>query len=154
MQAASSWHFSAAELNNVIEITPCLDRTHARLPNAKPKTTRINYPRIKGLLLRYADGKRECLDSYRLGRTPASLETSKDSVLCLCFERDGFGNVYLDKVELGRSPYRNDDCWMRLPLQGKVEWWSSYTQTMVCNQTKASSDVDSGGGSVADQEQF
>ena len=119
-----SYIYSAANLKNVVEVTPC----HTEIEDRS---------RVSGLLFRYADGRRACVGEIRTDLLGKTLEVKPLKGLHLAFSRADRG-PYLAKLSLGAPLEKESFYWLSLPWAGLLEWWFIYGHCKVVHGSQES----------------
>lgn len=103
-------YFSSCRLENAVEVVPCRSRLGGVSANA-----------VTGLLVRYANGDRACVGSFRFDWAGETCEVGRGGRLYI-----GCGR-HPESVRDVRNeppPVDNGLSWLEVPLSGKLEWWS------------------------------
>lgn len=110
------WQYTNCWMDNVQEITPCIDRS-------------LRYRSVIGMLLRYRDGRRACLGQYRLDWAATSLSVDHSQPLRIGFARSPARLPYVAVIGQGKGGDEPEDMrWLEVPWQGRLEWWLSHGQ--------------------------
>lgn len=124
------YHYTAAPLDGICEITPCRGINHGR-------------QMVIGILLQYESGHIDCVGQIRrdwLG-DPVVIDPSQNMVLGFTRVQSGPWErcSYLFDVRFSRSePSISEVTWFEVPWHGTLEWWFSYRQAMVYHEGRAS----------------
>lgn len=106
----SRYFYSVASLNHVEEVTAC----RVELPNRSP---------ITGLLLQYSNGDKERLGEFRLDCAGPALRVGGSEDLFLGIARPEGRDPHLARIELEPPSDTESITWLKLPWNGKLEWW-------------------------------
>lgn len=114
----SSWYYSDASLEGVVEITPC--RWH--------EAGQQSHSKIIGLLLRYSNGSRACLGEFRLDCASTPLRVGDTEKLRLGFNlTHPLRLPYLAEIRFSPPPapsdWEPDEQWLEIPWKGTLQWW-------------------------------
>jgi hypothetical protein len=114
-------YFSSCRLEDVVELIPCRCRRHEYCPVGM----------VTGMLVRYANGDRACVGSFRFDWAEASCEVGPGGRFWLgcSYEPKMVVAVSNEAPPLG---YTYDGLsWVEVPCEGKLEWWFWYYQNEV-----------------------
>lgn len=109
------WYYTNCRMENVTEITPCVNGTTEDKP-------------IIGVLLRYKDGRRSCLGQYRLDWALAPVRTDPASALKIGMGKTVKGFPYVARICLQGMACSDSLRWIDVPWRGRLEWWFSPRQ--------------------------
>ena len=114
----SSWYYSDASLEGVVEITPC--RWH--------EAGQQSHSKIIGLLLRYSNGSRACLGEFRLDCASTPLLVGDTEKLRLGFNlTHPLRLPYLAEIRFSPPPapsdWEPDEQWLEIPWKETLQWW-------------------------------
>lgn len=104
-------YFSSCRLEDVVEVALCRTRLGG-----------VSEDAVTGLLVRYANGDRACVGSFRFDWASPARQVGRTGRLYIgCGQRL---NCVRD-VRIEPPLVDNGLSWMEVPLSGKLEWWSS-----------------------------
>ncbi|SPO00879.1 uncharacterized protein DNG_03627 [Cephalotrichum gorgonifer] len=111
------WHYTNCRMEDVVEVTLCVDPTD----QVKP---------IIGILVHYRNGCRACLGQYRLDWTEPPIFVDPSRALRIGMGRSPEKLPYVAEVGQGDAdPDLEGAQWMEVPWQGRLEWWFSHRQS-------------------------
>lgn len=112
-QSQDHWQYTNCLMDDVQQITPCMDRS-------------LTYRSVIGMLLRYGDGRRACLGQFRLDWAATPLVVDPTRPLRVGFARSPVLLPYVAVIGQDETDEEPEDMrWLEIPWQGKLEWWSA-----------------------------
>lgn len=110
------WQYTNCRMEDVQEITPCIDRS-------------LEYRSVIGILLRYGDGRRACLGQYRLDWVETSMSVNHSQPLRIGFARSPARLPYVTTIRQDEGTNELEHVrWLEVQWRGKLEWWISQGQ--------------------------
>ncbi|KAL8380725.1 hypothetical protein RB595_005146 [Gaeumannomyces hyphopodioides] len=109
------WYYTGCRMENVTEITCCVD-------------WRAKYKPIVGMMLYYKNGRRSCLGQYRPDRALSSLRIDTAGLLRIRMRKTTERYPYVAEVRVQGAADLDSSRWIDIPWRGKLEWWFSSRQ--------------------------
>ncbi|KAL8282738.1 hypothetical protein RB597_010128 [Gaeumannomyces tritici] len=110
------WYYTGCRMENVAEITCCVDDGKA------------TYKPIVGMMLYYKDGRRSCLGQYRPDLALAPLRIDTAGLLRIRMQKTTERYPCVAEARVQGTADLDSSCWINIPWHGKLEWWFSSRQ--------------------------
>ncbi|CRK19048.1 hypothetical protein BN1708_012501 [Verticillium longisporum] len=117
-QYNEAWYYTNCRLEDVVEVTCCIDQSAPHQP-------------IIGMLLRYGNRHRACVGQYRLDWALDTISVDRSKMLSIGLGRTKRRFLYVAELGLQRLGTTDSGSlsWMNIPWHGRLEWWFSQRQS-------------------------
>ncbi len=109
------WFYSFCSMEDVIEITLCIDKTACHRP-------------IIGMLLRYRNEHRACVGQFRLDWVRKPIEVNQAEKLHIGIQKTKKGYPYVADINVHSPADRSSISWLDVSWNGFLEWSFSHRQ--------------------------